>query len=549
MLYSTVNANRSWTRAEYLLNTTSQTPAAMDLHIARYAVFCSIFLFSVTGNTLVILTVVLLRKMKTVPMIFIANLAACDLTTTVSSIAFDLPELELGYWPYGAVSCRIIYPLATFSTNSAALTLVAISIDRYISIICPLNLRYRITKGKCFKIITAIHFASAVAVVPYVLILKYTAGLESPTCGENWPEGYSLNKVYTVLLFALQYGLPLVIMSVVYTRIGLKLCKNTGKAAELSSGKTNRSRSSTTSSGQTLLHSALDKATHSIQRRKRQNEKTAKMFLFVVLIFLIFMMPHQLLWLSYEYASNTSGFQQHEDLVVFVCRAFTYANSVLNPLVYGVCNGNFRRGVLSVLKCQCSKASQRKQVREAEIRRTETMLSTNSTPLYGGSSGIKENSTHANSVHFSLRREGLIRNGNGVVHQGALRTNLDQESISKLPTKEFRTKSETEENNNLNKTKPSGDKIPKESVAAKPEIRNSLYDNSLNSHLLHQDSDSDTMIWLRETEALLNKLCRELDVSRGEKSSQYGTQREIPFPLKEKNILSAQLSAEKETIL
>ena len=177
------------------------------------------------------------------------------------------------------------------------------------------------------------------------------------------------------------------------------------------------------------------------------------------------------------------------------------------------------------------------------------MLSTNSTPLYGGSSGFKENSTHANSVHFSLRREGLIRNGNGVVHQGALRTNLDQESISKLPTKEFRTKSETEENNNLNKTKPSGDKIPKESVAAKPEIRNSLYDNSLNSHLLHQDSDSDTMIWLRETEALLNKLCRELDVSRGDKSSQYGTQREIPFPLKEKNILSAQLSAEKETIL
>ncbi|PFX21327.1 Neuropeptide FF receptor 2 [Stylophora pistillata] len=461
--------------------------------------------------------------MKTVPMMFIANLAACDLITTISSIAFDLPELELGYWPYGAVPCRIIYPLATFSTNAAALTLVAISIDRYISIICPLNLRYRITK----------------------------AGLGSSTCGEDWPDGYSLDKAYTVLLFALQYGLPLVIMSVVYTRIGLKLCKNTGKAAELSSGKTNRSRSSTTSSGQTLLHGALDKATYTLQRRKRQNEKAAKMFLFVVLIFLIFMMPHQLLWLSLQYASNASGFQQYEDLIVFVCGAFTYANSVLNPVVYGVCNGNFRRGVLSVLKCQCSKASQRRQVREAEIRRTETMLSTKLAPVYstGGSSGFKEKITHSNAVHVSLQREALIRNGNCVANQGALKTNQGQRSVSKIPTKKFMTESETEENNNSHKTKPRGDKIPNGSVAAKAEIRNSLYDNSLNGHLSQQNSENDTMKWLRETEALLKKLCQEFEVSRGDKNTRYGAQREIPFPTKEKNILGAQLCAEKETIL
>ena len=104
-------------------NGTTQALAKTDLSVARYLVFGPIFLFSVAGNTLVIMTVLLLRKMKTVPMIFIANLAACDLTTTISSIAFDLPITKLDYWPYGAALCKIIYPLATLSTNAAAFTL------------------------------------------------------------------------------------------------------------------------------------------------------------------------------------------------------------------------------------------------------------------------------------------------------------------------------------------------------------------------------------------------------------------------------------------
>lgn len=559
MLTAAENTNESWTRAEFAQKTTAQTPGSMDLRVPTYGVFVPIFLFSVTGNTLVILTVVLLRKMKTVPMIFIANLAACDLTTTVSSIAFDLPEIELGYWPYGAVLCKIIYPLATFSTNAAALTLVAISIDRYVSIICPLNLQYRITKGKCFKIIAAIHFSSLIAVVPYIAILKHTVYSELPACEENWPDGYYLDKAYTVLLFVLQYGIPLVVMSVVYTRIGLKLCKSTGKAAELSSA--HRTRSSTSSSGQTLLHSAVDKAAHSLQKRKRQNEKTAKMFLFVVVIFLIFMMPHQLLWLSYEYARHTEGFKQNQALIVFVCRAFTYANSVLNPIVYGVCNGNFRRGVLSVLKCQCSKARQRKQDREVELKRSETVMSTNNRQRQDSfrsrtstldsataGDGLKENSTRSNGV--SVRKEPITRNGNAVAHDGrkALKTNLGQESVSKPQNINFMARGETQENTILHDTKPSGDNILNGS-SARPGTRNSLYDNELNSDLLHLASESDTLYWLRETETLLNKLCRELDVSRGEKSIQQGQQRDILLPKKEKNRLCTNLSVEKETIL
>lgn len=557
MLAAAVNNSDFWTRAESALNTTTETPVSVDLRVPRYCVFVPIFLFSVTGNTLVILTVVLLRKMKTVPMIFIANLAACDLTTTVSSIAFDLPEYELGFWPYGGVLCKIIWPLATFSTNAAALTLVAISIDRYISIICPLNMRYRISKGKCFKIIAAIYFVSALAVVPYIVILKYNGSSpHGASCEENWPDGYSLDKVYTVVLFVLQYGLPVIVMSTVYMRIGLKLCKNTGKAAELSTGKTKRPRTTTSSSGQALL-SAANKAANSLQKRKRQNEKTAKMFLFVVVIFLVFMMPHQLLWLSYEYASHTESFKKNEDLIVFVCRAFTYANSVLNAIIYGVCNGNFRRGFLSILKCRCSTASQRDQERKA--KRSETMFSTNShqrhescrsqTSTLDSVSGLREN-----RARFNERNEGIIRdrNQNGIVNGiKSSGINLGRGGDSKPQSKTLLSNGQSPKDNSFYT---SANKCHRDKTLntrpGKSDTHKSFYDNASSRDLFQIAPDSEILYWLSETEALLNKLCRELDTA-GEKGFLSEQRREISLPKDnaEKNLFRTNLCEEKETIL
>ena len=555
---ATENNSEFWTRTGSALNATDETPSLVDLRVPRYCVFVPIFLFSVTGNTLVILTVVLLRKMKTVPMIFTANLAACDLITTVSSISFDLPEYELGYWPYGGALCKIIWPLATFSTNAAALTLVAISVDRYISIIFPLNLRYRITKGKCLKIIASIHIISALAVVPYVIILKYNESPEGASCDENWPEGHSLDKVYTVVLFVLQYGLPVIVMSTVYTWIGLKLCKNTGKAAELSTGKTKKSRSAKSSSGQALLQTTADKALNSLQKRKMQNEKTAKMFLVIVVIFLVFMMPHQLLWLSYEYASHTKGFKRNQELIVFLCRAFTYTNSVLNAIIYGVCNRNFRRSFLSIVKCQCSKAHQRDQARKA--KRSETLFAANfrshqdsfrsQTSTLDSTCGVKENSARFNELTGGVNRDQNDNAiANGIKSSG---TKLGQRVVSKPQNKNFMVRNGSQKNASfytpIDKPWPrSRDNVVHISSSAKPDTHKSLYDSTSSSRVV---SERDTLFWLSETEALLNRLCKELDTV-GMKGVVPEKQQELLLPKEnaDKHLFHPKLCEEKETIL
>lgn len=538
------NASDVSTRAESAQDATTQTSFTVDLQAPGYCVFGSIFLFSVTGNTLVMLTVLLLRKMKTVPMIFIANLAACDLTTTVSSIAFDLPMEELGYWPYGPVLCKIIYPLATFSTNAAALTLVAISIDRYISIICPLNLQYRITRGRCLKMILAIYCISALAVVPYAVFLSLLEDEVGPHCAENWPEGYNLAKIYTVFLFVLQYGLPLLIMSVIYTLIGLKLCKNTGKAAALSSGQSRYNRPA----GHKLEHSASAAMEIALLKRKRQNEKTAKMFLFVVVIFLIFMMPHQLLWLSYDYFSHTQAFKVNEAVIVFVCRAFTYANSVLNAIIYGVCNGNFRRGCLSIIKCQCSKASQRSQ---EQRKRTESMHVAKQRHLPRHNSSCRSTTT-IDSVSMPIKESRGHNSPSIEAFQNKTTANEIKNSVPRSSNgdatapliRKSKVREVTEINGNclyMNK--------PPRSALIKPDAYRSLYENTSSGDLFQRAMINDTAHWLSETEALLNRLCMELDTT-GEKGWLFEQQQEISPTKKKRNYTpSIQECGEKETIL
>ena len=543
MFTAAENTSDVSTRAEFTQNATVQTPTGVDLRVARYCVFGPIFLFSVTGNTLVILTVLLLRKMKTVPMIFIANLAACDLTTTVSSIAFDLPMEELGYWPYGAALCKIIYPLATFSTNAAALTLVAISIDRYVSIICPLNLHYRITRGRCLKTILAIYCVSGLAVAPYSVFseLQYDKG--KPICGENWPEGYYLSKIYTVLLFVLQYGLPLVVMSVIYTLIGLKLCKNTGKAAALQTGHSRESRARMLSKnpGQKLYHSVSDAAVSSLQKRKRQNEKTAKMFLFVVAVFLVFMMPHQLLWLSYDYSSHTQTFKDNEDVIVLVCRAFTYANSVLNAIIYGVCNGNFRRGCLSIVKCQCSKASQRSQERK---KRTESMRIVNQRLRQDSCKSDKSTTTVDSARDLNMRKEDLYNKAteNGIKNSAH---SLSNGTVTKpLLRNALKSRDGSEINGNSVFMK----KVPQHG-SIKFDAHSSMYENTSRGDLFHGARENDTSYWLSETEALLNRLCMELD-SAGVNGLPFSQQQDISQTMgKRKYAPRTQGREEKETIL
>ena len=70
---------------------------------------------------------------------------------------------------------------------------------------------------------------------------------------------------------------------------------------------------------------------------------------------------------------------------------------------------------------------------------------------------------------------------------------------------------------------------PMQHNSAKPSCRKSLYENTSRKGVfnLPLETKYDTSYWLSETEALLNRLCQELDVdTTGEKGARFSPQRD-----------------------
>lgn len=101
-----------------------------SFYYIRLVCYVIIFIVGVIGNILVCLVVCRERKMKNVTNYFIFNLAVSDLSVLLICIPFDFGEIVTGTFPYGAVMCRLVYPLQTMAATASVGTLVAISLNR-----------------------------------------------------------------------------------------------------------------------------------------------------------------------------------------------------------------------------------------------------------------------------------------------------------------------------------------------------------------------------------------------------------------------------------
>lgn len=112
----------------YKYNTTNESDRARQTGIsnvtmAQYIQICSrhsdvnnfiiipyllIFLLSVAGNALVILTLVRHKKMRTVTNMFLLNLAISDLLLAVFCMPFTLVPMIMERFIFGNVVCKLI---------------------------------------------------------------------------------------------------------------------------------------------------------------------------------------------------------------------------------------------------------------------------------------------------------------------------------------------------------------------------------------------------------------------------------------------------------
>ncbi|XP_078342322.1 galanin receptor type 1-like [Oculina patagonica] len=318
----------NWTSTSGAPPTTISVGAAItaQFQIPKYVLYGVILTLSILGNAAVVYVIFQSRRRirKTSYVLLVLNLAICDAITPTISIPFDWVFEEHDFrWTLGVVLCKLLWPLQTMFSTSSSFTLAMICYDRYRAVVHPFKAR-RVTKTHIKHCIFAIHFTSCLFMIPYAIVLN----LNEDDCDEHWPSPISsYRKAYTLVLFLIQYGIPLTIMVSLHS---LALKTLFGQSRDLRQGST---RSNASQASLQFKISA---------RKKVQNVHVTKMFVVIVMVFALSMFPNQVLWLWVDFGNG--GENEYFAIISAVCRLFTYSNSVLNPIIYGFYSREFRSG-------------------------------------------------------------------------------------------------------------------------------------------------------------------------------------------------------------
>uniref|UniRef100_A0A8C7ZV47 Neuropeptide FF receptor 1 n=1 Tax=Oryzias sinensis TaxID=183150 RepID=A0A8C7ZV47_9TELE len=314
-----------------------------SLYVAAsyFLAYTFIFLLCMVGNILVCLIVLENRCMRTVTNLFILNLAISDLLVGIFCIPTTLVDNLITGWPFSNTVCKMSGFVQGVSVSASVFTLVAIAVERFRCIVYPLQPKLTLLVAKVaivsiWVLAVVILCPAAVALtvekVPFHYMVHnndFNQTLPLYTCYENFANP-QMRKIYTAVLFAHIYLLPLAVITLMYISIGVKLCSSVVANREPQLANIRR---------------------HGQQMVSQKKIKVVKMLVVVTLLFMVSWLPLWTLMMMTDY-----GGLDRDQLDLLTSYIFPFAhwlafsNSSVNPIVYGYYNKNFKRGFQSVCK-------------------------------------------------------------------------------------------------------------------------------------------------------------------------------------------------------
>uniref|UniRef100_A0A8C5HCE6 Neuropeptide FF receptor 1 n=1 Tax=Gouania willdenowi TaxID=441366 RepID=A0A8C5HCE6_GOUWI len=320
-------------------------PHSVYMAAGYIVAYSFIFLLCMVGNILVCLIVLENHRMRTVTNLFIFNLAISDLLVGIFCIPTTLVDNLITGWPFSNTICKMSGFVQGVSVSASVFTLVAIAIERFRCIVYPLRPKLTLLVAKAaiasiWILAVIIMCPSAVALtverIPFHYMV-YNDDLNNTiplyACYENFIRP-QMRKVYTAILFAFIYLIPLVVIMVMYGSIGVKLF------------------TSVVASREPQLGNGMEETGG--RRRARISQKkirVVKMLIVVALLFMLSWLPLWTLWMIADYASLDN--KQLDFLAGYIfpfAHWLAFSNSSVNPIIYGYYNENFKRGFQAVCK-------------------------------------------------------------------------------------------------------------------------------------------------------------------------------------------------------
>ncbi|KAJ8341471.1 hypothetical protein SKAU_G00337620 [Synaphobranchus kaupii] len=171
-----------------------------------------IFIGSLLGNTMVLWSTCRTTVFKSVTNCFIRNLACSGICASLVCVPFDIvlnASPRCCWWAYTLLFCKVIKFLQKLFSSVIILSFTAIALDRYYSVLYPLERKISDTKSRDLLIYIWVH--AVVASAPVFAVTNVTDIYATALCTE--PQSPSLGHlVYVVAYNATTVVLPLAVV-------------------------------------------------------------------------------------------------------------------------------------------------------------------------------------------------------------------------------------------------------------------------------------------------------------------------------------------------
>ncbi|XP_028833533.1 neuromedin-U receptor 1 [Denticeps clupeoides] len=332
-------------------------PRRSSLFLPVCVTYLSIFVVGAVGNVLTCTVIARYKVMRTPTNYYLFSLAVSDLLVLLLGMPLELYELWSNY-PFllGAGGCYFKTFLFETVCFASVLNVTALSGERYMAVVHPLQVRYMATRAHAKRTILTLWALSMLCAIPNtslhgVLFLPPRFGQqfpESAICGLVRPTWiYNLLVQVTALVFFL---LPMLTISVLYLLIGLRLYRERVLVPQV------------------VEINIEAVCSHQNYLKSGRHRQVTKMLCVLVMVFGICWAPFHIDRVMWSYIDHWT-IQHHQvfEYVHLISGVFFYLSSAVNPILYNLMSTRFREMFKEVA---CQRVTRRYSVTQLTSRST-----------------------------------------------------------------------------------------------------------------------------------------------------------------------------------
>ncbi|XP_060923295.1 prokineticin receptor 1a [Limanda limanda] len=301
---------------------TTQSRAFSVASVVLGVVLVGIMLVCGVGNCLFIFSLARYKQLRNRTNLLIAHLALSDVLVAAVCCPFlmDYYVVKQLSWDHGLLLCAATNYLRTASLYVSTNALLAIAVDRYMVILHPLKPRMK-QQTACWVTLT-VWIVPVLISVPSAYMASETtyphveADTHKTFCAQIWPVDQQVfYRSYFLLVFALEFMVPVSVMVVCYVQISREL----------------------------WFKDVPGFQTEQIRKRLRRRRRTVVMLILVLVAYVLCWAPYYAFTLLRDFYPSLISRDRNSLVAFYIIECIAMSNGVINTFCFLSVRNNTKR--------------------------------------------------------------------------------------------------------------------------------------------------------------------------------------------------------------